>query len=342
MKNIFSDEETSELDTMGVPDESEIDNILEEVDQQEEEPVTYMQKTQNKPVASKQPTNPAYKLSNNEMSVIQAAMVQLDQARLYEMFLNHNLFEGVKANPAALKNVEKELKDFILERLQILLGMKQEKKQVDAPPQKVKMELPFNDIEIDFLKALAFKGTKGESAKAPASKIIESQGISPIKQVQPETFGLKKIGSTPQYREEQEHDEDEDEEELPLKAAPKPVVKKQPQPQPKPQQKARKPMSEKELIEQIAREDLERMNGRKPASQMSASELLEASKNATSSPKKKSAKALPMPDADALAMHYQMQQLKKPANGGTTNFVDILSKKMGFSTNQIQQVGDEE
>ena len=40
------------------------------------------------------------------------------------------------------------------------------------------VELPFNDVEIEFLKALAFKGTKGESAKSPSTKTVEAQSIN--------------------------------------------------------------------------------------------------------------------------------------------------------------------
>lgn len=335
MKNIFSDDESSEFEQSAVPDDAELEQLLSEVEEEEEEEAPKAQpvKKTAKPVAKS-----AYALSSNETNVLQTAMVQLDQARLYEMLLKHNLFEGVKANAASLKNVETELKDFILQRLQILLGMKSEKKDVAQAPivqQKIKVELPFNDVEIEFLKALAFKGTKGESAKSPSTKTVEAQSINSIKPLQEEQVGLRKmsLGSFSEP-EEEEFEEEEEVEEAPKPRKPisKPVVKQQAKPAPKAQNLT---------ADQLAREDIKNMAKRKPAHLMSADELIEASKSINAG-KKKSAKATPMPDADALAMHYQMQQSKPSNNNVNANLMGLLSQKLGFSTNQIQTVGDDE
>jgi len=335
MKNIFSDDESSEFEQSNVPDDAQLEKILSEVEESEEEeeqaPKSQPVKKSSKPVAKS-----AYALSSNETNVLQTAMVQLDQARLYEMLLKHNLFEGVKANAASLKNVETELKDFILQRLQILLGMKSEKKEVAQAPavqQKIKVELPFNDVEIEFLKALAFKGTKGESAKSPSTKTVEAQSMNSIKPLQEEQVGLKKMSlgffSEP---EEEEFEEEEEVEEAPKPRKPisKPVVKQQTKPIPKPQNLT---------AEQIAREDIKNMAKRKPAHLMSADELMEASKNINAD-KKKSSKTMPMPDADALAMHYQAQQIRTPGQNTKDNLMGLLAQK--FSKTQIQTVGDDE
>lgn len=335
MKNIFSDDESSEFEQSAVPDDAELEQLLSEVEEEEEAPKAQPAKKAAKPVAKS-----AYALSSNETNVLQTAMVQLDQARLYEMLLKHNLFEGVKANAASLKNVETELKDFILQRLQILLGMKSEKKEVTQAPavqQKIKVELPFNDVEIEFLKALAFKGTKGESAKSPSTKTVEAQSMNSIKPLQEEQVGLRKMSLS--SFDEPEEEEVEEEEEIEVEEAPKPrkpiskpVVKQQARPAPKAQNLT---------ADQLAREDIKNMAKRKPAHLMSADELIEASKSINAG-KKKSAKATPMPDADALAMHYQMQQSKPSNNNVNANLMGLLSQKLGFSTNQIQTVGDDE
>jgi hypothetical protein len=331
MKNIFSDDESSEFEQSAVPDDAELEQLLSEVEEEEEEeaPKAQPAKKAAKPVAKS-----AYALSSNETNVLQTAMVQLDQARLYEMLLKHNLFEGVKANAASLKNVETELKDFILQRLQILLGMKSEKKEVAQAPmvqQKIKVELPFNDVEIEFLKALAFKGTKGESAKSPSTKTVEAQSMNSIKPLQEEQVGLKKmsLGSFSEP-EEEEIEEEEEEAPKPRKPVSKPVVKQQARPTPKAQNLT---------AEQLAREDIKNMAKRKPAHLMSADELIEASKNINAG-KKKSSKALPMPDADALAMHYQTQQIRTPGQNTKDNLMGLLAQK--FSKTQIQTVGDDE
>lgn len=335
MKNIFSDDESSEFEQSNVPDDAQLEKILSEVEESEEEeeqaPKSQPVKKFSKPVAKS-----AYALNSNETNVLQTAMVQLDQARLYEMLLKHNLFEGVKANAASLKNVETELKDFILQRLQILLGMKSEKKEVAQAPavqQKIKVELPFNDVEIEFLKALAFKGTKGESAKSPSTKTVEAQSMNSIKPLQEEQVGLKKM-SLSSFNEPEEEVEEEEEEEI--EEAPKPrkpiskPVKQQARPAPKPQNLS---------AEQLALEDIKNMAKRKPAHLMSADELMEASKNINAG-KKKSSKAMPMPDADALAMHYQAQQIRTPGQNTKDNLMGLLAQK--FSKTQIQTVGDDE
>lgn len=334
MKNIFSDDESSEFEQSNVPDDAQLEQILSEVEDEEEEqaPKSQPVKKSSKPVAKS-----AYALNSNETNVLQTAMVQLDQARLYEMLLKHNLFEGVKANAASLKNVETELKDFILQRLQILLGMKSEKKEVAQAPavqQKIKVELPFNDVEIEFLKALAFKGTKGESAKSPSTKTVEAQSMNSIKPLQEEQIGLKKMSlssfNEPEEEEIEEEEQEEEEAPKPRKPISRPVQQQVSKPKPKPQNLT---------AEQIALEDIKNMAKRKPAHLMSADELKEASKNINAG-KKKSSKAMPMPDADALAMHYQTQQIRTPGQNTKDNLMGLLAQK--FSKTQIQTVGDDE
>lgn len=212
--------------------------------------------------------------------------------------------------------------------------MKSEKKEVAQAPmvqQKIKVELPFNDVEIEFLKALAFKGTKGESAKSPSTKTVEAQSMNSIKPLQEEQVGLKKmsLGSFSEP-EEEEIEEEEEEAPKPRKPVSKPVVKQQARPTPKAQNLT---------AEQLAREDIKNMAKRKPAHLMSADELIEASKNINAG-KKKSSKALPMPDADALAMHYQTQQIRTPGQNTKDNLMGLLAQK--FSKTQIQTVGDDE
>ena len=69
-------------------------------------------------------------LQEEEISVVDNARIRLEQGRLYEMLIKHNLFEGVDAMPQAVAKVQTEIKEFIIERLEILLGMKSEKQKV--------------------------------------------------------------------------------------------------------------------------------------------------------------------------------------------------------------------
>lgn len=68
-------------------------------------------------------------VEKDSSSVINNARIRLEQGRLYEMLIKHNLFEGVDAMPQAIDKVQSEIKQFIVERLEILLGMRAEKRK---------------------------------------------------------------------------------------------------------------------------------------------------------------------------------------------------------------------
>lgn len=342
-KNIFNneDEELSEYDMMDdnivdEVEESEDDSLDEILNEYEDEPAKPVKKAVLKKPIQKQAS---YSLNDKEANIMNSAMVQLEQAKLYDMFLKHNLFEGVKANPVALKRVEAELKGFILDRMQILLGMKEEKKIQQV--QQLKVELPFNEVEVDFLKALAFKGTRGESAKSNL-KSLEAKTISSIKQVEeaPKLKGLSKIQQEEEYEEEPEEEVEEiEEEEEELPPPPKKVIKKPIQKQ-SPVKKS--VQSKPSTIEEIAREDIKKMSKRKSAFEMTPEELMEANKRIQNNKSGKPANAIPMPTEDAMVTHYMTQQMKKSMNPSANNtLMTMLSNKLGFSTNTVQQIGDD-
>jgi len=104
-------------------------------------------------------------------SLIDEARVRLEQGRLYEMLIKHDLFDGVDAMPNVVDNVQKEIKNFIKDRLQILVGMKQEK----STEVHIVQDSKFNDMEVQALKMIAAKVTKGASVEAPTTKKVESQ-----------------------------------------------------------------------------------------------------------------------------------------------------------------------
>jgi hypothetical protein len=134
-----------------------------------------------------------------EQSLIDNARVRLEQGRLYEMLIKHNLFDGVDAHPEAVSKVQEELKSFIMERLEILLGMKQEKEteihQIVNKPQ-------FNDMEVEALKSIASRLTKGKSEEAPttAPEPVANE-LNTVKQVEQEptinALGSKKKQKQP-------------------------------------------------------------------------------------------------------------------------------------------------
>ena len=132
----------------------------------------------------------AFDLDDREAAVIYNARLRLKQAELYELLINHNLFEGVDSDPRAIKNVQDELKEYIVERLEILMGMRKERKSVSIPEEiEVSYESEFNDVEKDFLKQLAYKGTMGKTATGVTER--KTQTIKPISQAS--SSGLKPL-----------------------------------------------------------------------------------------------------------------------------------------------------
>ncbi len=98
------------------------------------------------------------------VSVLSDARLRLEMGKLYELIMKHDLFEGVDSDPKAMKTVQKEIRSYAQERMEIMLGMRQEKQEAAAG---FPMELfPFNSLEVDTLKALAAAATKGESRDA--------------------------------------------------------------------------------------------------------------------------------------------------------------------------------
>lgn len=135
----------------------------------------------------------AFELDNQESNVIYNARLRLEQAKLYEMLVNHNLFEGVDADQRAIEIVQNELKHYIVKRLEILMGLR-------APePTRIvsnenSLQNAFNEVEIDFLKQLAYKGTLGRSVNnAPAT--LNTLASKPSVQQAPKVNTLKSLAA---------------------------------------------------------------------------------------------------------------------------------------------------
>jgi hypothetical protein len=95
--------------------------------------------------------------------VLSDARLRLEQGRLYELIMNNDFFSGTGYDPKAIKNVEKEIRNFAKERMEIMLGMRQEAAKEAAFPMDA---FPFNALEVEVLKSLASAATKGATASA--------------------------------------------------------------------------------------------------------------------------------------------------------------------------------
>lgn len=134
-------------------------------------------------------------LDVEEVSVVDNARIRLEQGRLYEMLIKHNLFDGVDAMPQAVTKVQSEIKEFIIERLEILLGMKSEKQK---EVHQIIKESQFNELEVQALKMIASKVTKGASETVPAVTPEKPKSeLNAIKNNNGGTLGLNSIKKTP-------------------------------------------------------------------------------------------------------------------------------------------------
>lgn len=281
-----------------VPDEN-----VEELDNTEyqEEPLEEYELEEQEQSASHEDEDPL-SLTQEEENLLGTAMIRLDQARLYEMLVKHDLFEGVQANPIALKAVQKEIKTFIMDRLEILLGLKTEK-QV-----KTNVLGQFNDLEVQALKDLAFAATKGATRQ-------QRETPKPVNSI-PQRTSLKPLAAKPRL---------ETPERAPVKMAKAPqnsIQKTIPRPQAKPIQKKK------------SNNDLPPL--KKKISDMSSDELMERAKMSSDIYKGRTAvnpQALPPPSFE--------QQMLQYSTVLSNNSVGAALMK-GLGGNGVHNVGDGE
>jgi hypothetical protein len=111
--------------------------------------------------------------------VLSNANLRLEQGRLYQMIMNHNIFADTDADPQAIKNVQRQIKRFAREQMELMLGMRQE-----SPKNETIVSSPFNELEVIALKTIAAQMSKGATRMADIPKTIpatpKKDGISPI------------------------------------------------------------------------------------------------------------------------------------------------------------------
>lgn len=98
-------------------------------------------------------------------NVLSDARLRLEQGRLYEMIMNQDIFQGIGADERATKFVQKQIRNFAKEQMEIMLGMRQE-----PVKQEYSLEnFPLNALEIQILKTLASTASKG------ATEVFEAE-----------------------------------------------------------------------------------------------------------------------------------------------------------------------
>jgi hypothetical protein len=345
MAKIWDDEETV----------SEYDLIAEDAQKAEELAEEYASKPSVVEADEEQleeiAEESAFELNHNESNVIYNARLRLEQAKLYELLINHNLFEGVDASPEAIKNVQNELKFYIVKRLEILLGIREPVVRVESAV----AELPFNDIEIDFLKQLAYKGTFGKSEEGEPVKLApKAQAIKPVTPAQKlKAMTVKRVEKQEPVAPPAPPPEKPKAPEAKKQASPQPAPTKTVAPQqkapaarkPGPKPKVRESGMGRELTraeaEEIAKADIKTSSG-KPFHEMTAKEKAAKIREVNDRHKRPQATgAVPMPTPDQLKMKYLTQQESQSYSKNQTNqFNTILASALAAKKNRGDDDGE--
>lgn len=331
MKNLWDDESVSEYELIS-EDAARAEEMAEE--HASVPPITEASDEMLEEISEES----AFKLNKKESNVIFNARLRLEQAKLYEMLINHNLFDGIEASPDAISNVQNELKVYIVKRLEILLGLREPVVRVETAV----AELPFNDIEVDFLKQLAFKGTNGASENgAPVTPKIERQqvvkSLAPAKQQEPAK--LKSLATPKRKVEPEPEKEVVRTQPQAKKASPPPAPTRQPAKK-APEAKMRPSGMGRDLspqeVELLAMKDLKE-TPKKPFHEMTAKEKAERIKQVNEKHKRPSAtnKVAPMPSSNELEMKYMNQiQNRSLLRNQTDQFNTILANALAVQKNR--------
>ncbi len=188
--------------------------------------------------------------------VLSDARLRLEQGKLYEMIMNHNLFEGFDADPRAVKSVQKQIVRFAKEKMECMLGMRQD----PLASTNLTVSSPFNDLEVQILKKLASAASKGATETEEANQVEPAQPFTqPVKKKT-----LNTIGSKPQPKPQPKPIAAKKPEPIKRQARPKNDLPPEMEPDYEPLSKPIHEMSPNELAERD-RQALERQRGRKSA-----------------------------------------------------------------------------
>lgn len=277
----------------------------------------------------------AYALDRQESNTIYNTKLRLEQARLYDLLINHDLFEGVEADPNAIAIVQNELKHYIVRRLEILMGLRQPKpKQVETSSSGL------NEVEIDFLKQLAYKGTMGKSVQTSAPQEKPRSPIAPA----PKKQGLNSLSTKPQLKKPASPAPQKKPAAVQKTEAPTPTKQEKPKKNIDPADARAKKVQTKpsgmgrtltmEEAMEIAKADLEATKGKKSWNEMSKKEKKAEMERVNARHKKtKIANNVPFPTADQLEMQYMTQMQRRGATDQTQQFNLMLANALASQKN---------
>lgn len=255
-------------------------------------------------------------------AVLSDARLRLQQGSLYEIIMNHELFEGMDFDPAAVKHVQRQIRKFAKEQMEIMLGMRKETAKVE----RLEIDFPFNAVEVRVLKMVADKASGGASKESDKYVPSVTRTTEEVPVIQsPKKVGLNPIvGKKPAPKQ--------------AAPAPQPLAKKsalRQTPAAPIQRKAKSNTPDqividgevitKEMIDSTFEPEYKPLE--KPIEKMSTDELLQRNKEASSRRQKqvKNPASLPMPSYEQEAMLHQTRILE---TSGGNNAVAVIMAAM--------------
>lgn len=263
-------------------------------------------------------------------AVLSDARLRLEQGRLYEMIMNHDLFEGMDSDPNAVKHVQRQIRKFAKEQMEIMLGMRKETAKVE----RLEIDFPFNAVEVKVLKMVADKASGGASQQSDRYVPEVTRTTEEVEVVgTPKRQGLNSIVGKKQPQK--------------APAKPAPVVKQAPVAAPVKSALrqtatapvARKPRSNtpdhvivegeivtREMIDSTFEPDYKPLE--KPIHEMKSEELLRRNQEASQRRHKtvKSPNAMPMPTYEQESMLHQTRMMETAgANNAVTTIMSIMN-----------------
>lgn len=340
-KNFFDQQEE---DFRDVPDEVSGKDAIEILQDQPVGPVAPRRAPATRPVSNDliedteeyDLTEELEEEEEDYSSVLSDARLRLEQGRLYETIMNHELFDGMDADPAAVKHVQRQIRKFAKEQMEIMLGMRRETAKVE----RLEIDFPFNEVEVRVLRLLADKASGGASKESDryVPAITRTTEDVPLVENKPKRTGLNPIvGKKPIPRNEPK-----------ILMSNPPQAARQADKQPlkrtaaAPVERKAKTNTPDSIVvdgELITRDQIDSQYNpehkplQKPVHEMSTDELLAHNKRSQERLQRrvKNPSALPMPSYEQEAMLHQSRLIE---NSGTNNAVPLI---MNLINNQSKK-----
>ena len=225
--------------------------------------------------------------TEDQAVLLDQADARLEKGSLYRMLLSHDLFGNVDCPPEIVHQVQEEIKEFILDRLNILLGIKAEQTSENTI---MSVDLPFNNIEIEVLKKLAATASKGKSLQ-------EGYNVQAIVSKQPSTIqplsnirkapAIKKLSESGPFRSKS----------IPTQEVPPP-------------QRLDRQKRPKELLDKKQEESKEMINAWDMTQEQRLAHNKKNQHKYTQTQPHDNVK-IPMPNYDQQKMHYELESVKR-------------------------------